>query len=458
MSDSKGSFKRHLKHRHIQMIALGCAIGTGLFYGSAAAIQLAGPSILLMYFIGGLFIYLVTRALGEMSVYNPVSGSFSAYAYEYWGDFPGFFSGWNYWFSYVAVSMADISVVGLYMHYWFPDLPNWVSSLILFLSITGINLVNVKAYAEVEFWSSIIKVSAIIAMIVVGLVIIFTGIGVGGQPIGFDNLYVHGGFAPNGIKGMILSLVAITFAFGGTEIIGATAGEAEHPEESLPKAINLIIGRILLFYIGSMFVLVTLFQWDKVGLNGSPFVEIFSKLGITSAAAILNVVVLTAVFSAYNSCLYSNARMLHSLALQGNAPKFLGKLNDAGIPKRGVLVSSACVFFIVIINMIFPGSVFPYIMAVATIAAIINWLMIFVTHLKFRKHIRKEKIATLKYKLPYSPFFNYLGLAYFLMIIGIMYTMEDMRIAVIIAPIWIALIYISYRIKCLRQKKNNSAS
>ncbi len=458
MSKEAPTFKRNLKNRHIQMIALGCAIGTGLFYGSAGAIKLAGPAILVTYLIGGLFIYLVTRALGEMSVYNPVSGSFSAYAYEYWGDYAGFFSGWNYWFSYIAVSMADISVVGLYMQFWFPDLPFWVSSLILFLSVTAINLFDVKAYGEVEFFGSLIKVVAIISMIILGLIIIFTGYGVGGHPIGFSNLYAHGGFAPTGIHGMILSLVAVTFAFGGTEIIGATAGEAKDPAKSLPKAINLIIGRILIFYIGSMFVLVTLFQWDQVGLNGSPFVEIFSKLGISSAAAILNVVVLTAVFSAYNSCLYSNARMLHSLALQGNAPKWLGKLNKDGIPKRGVLVSSVCVFLIVIINMIFPESVFPYVMAVATIAAIINWLMIFVTHLKFRKYIGKEKLKTLAYKLPGAPFVNYIGILYFTFIIGIMYYMEEMRIAVIVAPIWMALIYLGYRIKKLRQNSSRQES
>lgn len=452
MSEKKNNFQRNLKNRHIQMIALGCAIGTGLFYGSAGAIKLAGPAIIFNYFVGGIFIYLVTRALGEMSVFNPVSGSFSAYAYEYWGDFPGFFSGWNYWFSYIAVSMADISVVGLYIHHWFPDIPTWVSSLALFLIVTIINLANVKAYGEVEFFGSLIKVVTILAMIAIGLLMIFTGIGHGGHPIGFSNLYAHGGFMPNGIKGMILSLVAVTFAFGGTEIIGSTAGEAQHPEKSLPKAINLIISRILIFYVGSIFVLVTLYQWDQIGLHGSPFVEIFSKLGISTAADILNFVVLTAVFSAYNSCLYSNARMLHGLALQGNAPKWLGKLDKNGTPRRGVIVSSICVFFIVIINMIFPGSVFPYVMAIATIAAIINWLMIFVTQIKFRKHIGAEKAKNLLYSLPGTPYVNYIGIAYFLFIIGIMYTMPEFRIAVIIAPIWIAIIYIGYKIKIARQK------
>ena len=279
MEENKNGMKRALKERHIQMIALGCAIGTGLFYGSASAIQLAGPAIMVSYLIGGLFIYFVVRALSEMSVYNPVSGSFSTYAYEYWGDFPGFLSGWNYWFNYVAISMVEVSVVGIYMNFWFPDLPVWISGLVLFLLVNGINFANVRAFGEVEFWGALIKVLAIIFMILFGLLIIFFGVGVG-APIGFDNLTAHGGFMPKGIYGVLLSFVVVTFAFGGTELIGIAAGEAENPQTTIPKAVNLIIGRIIIFYVGSMFVLVTLYPWDKVGAEGSPFVEIFMHLGI----------------------------------------------------------------------------------------------------------------------------------------------------------------------------------
>jgi AAT family amino acid transporter len=439
--------KRGLKDRHIQMIALGCAIGTGLFYGSASTIQLAGPAVILSYIIGGVFIYLVVRALGEMSVHNPVAGSFSTYACDYWGEFPGFLSGWNYWFNYIAISMAEISVVGVYVNFWLPDLPVWIPGLILFLLVNAINLSNVKAFGEIEFWGALVKVIAIIAMIVFGMVIIFTGIGVGGEPIGLGNLFNYGGFFPNKIDGVILSFVVVTFAFGGTELIGITAGEAEDPSTSIPKATNLIIGRILIFYVGSMFVLVTLYPWNQVGMAGSPFVEIFMKLGIASAASVLNVIVLTAVFSAYNSCLYSNARMLHALALQGNAPAIFKKVSKQGVPYTGVLGSSLIVGIVVIMNMLIPQKLFIYVMSVATIAALINWIMILITQIKFRKKMGPEKVAELTYKMPFFPYTNYISIAYFLMIAGTMVIMPDYRIAIMIAPVWFFIILISYRIK-----------
>lgn len=447
MKDKDNDLKRGLKDRHIQMIALGCAIGTGLFYGSASTIQLAGPAVTISYIIGGIFIYLVVRALGEMSVHNPVSGSFSTYAYDYWGEFPGFLSGWNYWFNYIAISMAEISVVGVYINFWLPDLPTWIPGLILFILVNIINLSNVKAFGEIEFWGALIKVVAIIAMIIMGAVIIFTGIGVEGGPVGFGNLFEHGGFFPNGWWGILLSFVVITFAFGGTELIGITAGEADDPSKTIPKATNLIISRILIFYVGSMLVLVALYPWNQVGMSGSPFVEIFMKLGISGAASILNVIVLTAVFSAYNSCLYSNARMLYALALQGNAPAFLKKVNKHGVPYAGVLCSSFIVGIVVILNMLMPQKLFIYVMSVATIAALINWVMILVTQMKFREKIGPEGVEKLEYKMPFYPYTNYIAIAYFVMIGFVMTIMPDYRIAIFIAPVWLLIIYLGFQVK-----------
>lgn len=439
------NLQRGLKERHIQMIALGCAIGTGLFYGSASTIKMVGPAVMLSYLIGGIFIYFVVRALGEMAVYNPVSGSFSTYAYDYWGEFPGFLSGWNYWFNYVAVSMVEVSVVGIYMQHWFPGLPMWVSGLILFILVNIINLVNVKSFGEIEFWGAIIKVAAILLMIIFGLAIIFFGVG-NNQPLGLHNLYANGGFFPQGFDGMMLSFVVVIFAFGGTELIGITAGEAENPQKTIPKAIDLIIGRILIFYVGAMFVLVTLYPWDKVGMNGSPFVEIFSAIGFSEAASILNVIVLTAVFSAYNSCLYSNARMLHGLALQNNAPAFLKKVSKDGVPRAAVLFSSLFVGIVVIITYLAPKEVFNYVMSIATIAALINWIMILYTQIKFRQKIgiNADKLT---YKMPFFPVLNYIGIVFFLSIAITMVIMPDYRLAVYLCPIWIFIIYIGYRIK-----------
>lgn len=446
-SNEGHELKRGLKNRHIQMIALGGAIGTGLFYGSATTIKQTGPSISLAYVFGGIVIFFIMRALGEMSVDNPVSGAFSHYAYENWGQFPGFLSGWNYWFNYIVVSMAELSVVGVYVNYWLPSIPTWLSALVFLIAVTAVNLISVKLYGEFEFWFAIVKVVAIIALIVLGILMIFTGIGNGGQPTGFSNLWKNGGFFPHGIKGLLFSLVMVMFSFGGVELIGITAGEADDPTKSIPKAINQVVFRILIFYIGALGVMMTIFPWNKLGESGSPFVEIFSKIGIPAAAGILNVVVLTAAVSAYNSGLYSNGRMLHSLALQGNAPKTLAKVSKTGTPIVGVLVSSAITLISVVLTYFAPGKVFSYLISIATIAGIINWTMIIITQLKFRKSKSPKEVDKLHFKLPLFPISSYICLAFMALVVVLMAIMPDYRIAVIIGPIWILLLFIAYKLK-----------
>lgn len=441
---NESGMQRGLKNRHIQMIALGGAIGTGLFYGSAETIRLAGPSITLSYIIGGLVIFFIMRMLGEMSVDEPVSGSFSHYAYKYWGEFPGFLSGWNYWFNYIIVSMAELTVVGIYINYWFPTFPQWLSALIFLVLITMANLVSVKMYGEFEFWFAIIKVVAILGMIIFGLMLIFTGIN--GQATGFSNLWIHGGFLPNGLWGLILSLVVVMFSFGGIELIGITAGEAENPKKTIPKAINQVMWRILIFYVGALSVMMMIFPWNMVGMDGSPFVQIFSKMGIPAAATILNIVVLTAALSVYNSGIYSNGRMLYSLANQGNAPKVFAKLNKRGIPVAGVLASSALTLVAVILNYLIPGKVFMYLISIAVIAAVINWTMIIITNLKFRK-AKGMDADKLEFKTPLYPFINYFTFAFLVMIVALMTTMDDMKMAVYILPLWLFILWVGFKIK-----------
>ncbi len=437
--------QRNLKSRHIQMIALGCAIGTGLFYGASDTIATVGPAAILAYAIGGLFIYFVVRALGEMAVYHPVSGSFSEYAYRYWGEFPGFFAGWNYWFLYIGVSMAELSVIGFYVQYWLPDLPTWIPTLILFVIITLANLMNVRLFGELEFWGSLIKVTALGLMIIFGLAILIFGIGPEGSPASFTNLWAHGGFLPHGLWGLLASLVVVTFSFGGTELIGITAGEAEHPETTIPHAVNMTISRILIFYVGAIFVLVCLYPWNLVGSKGSPFVEIFDALGIPAAPDILNVVVIIAVFSAYNSCLYSNARMLHGLALHGDAPKCLAHLSGNGIPRRAVLFSSFFVSAVIGICYFLPEAAFTYIMSVVTVAVITSWILILLTHIHFRRYLGKES-ERLTFKMIGYPVIDILSIAYFLLIIVTMALLPGFRHAVFLAPVWFAIIAIGYRL------------
>jgi AAT family amino acid transporter/aromatic amino acid transport protein AroP len=433
---------RSLKNRHIQMIALGGAIGTGLFYGSAASIQLVGPGILLSYLIGGLAIYLIMRMLGEMSTEEPVAGAFSHFAYRYWGGFAGFLSGWNYWLLYILVSMAELSVVGLYVAYWLPEFPSWASALIVLVAVTALNLLNVRSYGESEFWLAFIKIAAIVGMILLGLVLIAGGLD--HQAAGLSNLWRHGGFLPNGIHGLLLSLVVVMFSFGGTELIGITAGEADDPRRSIPRAINQVIWRILIFYIGALAVLVILYPWNQIGTQGSPFVLIFSRLGIPAAPDILNLVVLTAAISVYNSGMYSNGRMLYSLAEQGNAPRVFLRLSRRHVPWVGVLFSSACTLAIVVINFLVPKGAFMQVMAVATAAAALTWLMIVLVHLKFR---RAHAGGTLLFPAPWHPWTNYLCVAFLVLVVALMTQLDDTRPAVYVLPAWILILYLGYRLR-----------
>jgi amino acid transporter, AAT family len=436
--------KRGLSERHIQMIALGGAIGVGLFYGSATTIKMAGPAITLAYLIGGLIIFIIMRALGEMAVAEPLSGSFSAYAYKYVGPFAGFLTGWTYWFLWIFAGMAEITVIGSYVNYWFPSVPHWLSALVALVLMLSVNLINVKAFGEFEFWFALIKVVAILGMIGAGILLIL-GIGTG-APIGLSNLWVHGGFMPNGISGILLSLVLVMFSFGGTELVGVTAGEAENPETTIPKAINNVIGRILIFYVGALVVMMAIYPWKEIGTQGSPFVLIFDRIGIPAAASIINIVVMTAALSAFNSGLFSTGRMLYNLSLQKNAPKMFSKLSPSGVPRNGIIFSSLLILVVVVLNYFLPGRVFLLISSVATIAIIISWSMILITHLKFRQKKTADEIRLLSYRMPYHKVLTTIALAFLALVVVMMGFIPDMRIALLVGPIWLITLYIGFKL------------
>ena len=435
--------KRGLKNRHLQMIALGGAIGTGLFYGSTSTIALAGPSVMLAYLMGGIVIFFIMRMLGEMAVDEPVSGSFSYYASKYWGAFPGFLSGWNYWFNYVLVSMAELTAVGIYMNFWFPGLPQWLSALVCLVAITALNLVNVKAYGEAEFWMAIIKIAAIVSMILLGLGLLFSS----GTPFprNFSNLWENGG-----VWGLAEATAVVMFSFGGIELIGITAGEAEDPDRSIPRAINQVIWRILLFYVGTMVVLMALWPWNQVGTEASPFVQIFSDVGVPAAAHLLNFVVLTAAVSVYNSAIYSNSRMLYGLAKSGEAPSFFLKLSDRGVPVRGILVSSGITLIVVALNYFLAGHIFLYLMMIATCAAVISWVTICVTHLLFRRRCAAEGRGT-KFRSPLYPWTNLISLAFLAGVIFFMTQVPDMQLAVLFLPAWLLVLFLGYQYRKRQQ-------
>ena len=451
--DSSGQLKRGLKNRHIQLISLGGAIGTGLFLGSAGVLKSAGPSMILGYAICGLIAFMIMRQLGEMIVEEPVAGSFSHFAHKYWGGFAGFLSGWNCWVLYILVGMSELTAVGKYVHFWWPDVPTWVSAAVFFVVINAINLANVKVFGEAEFWFAIIKVAAIVGMIALGSYLLVSGHG--GPQASVSNLWAHGGFFPNGVKGLVMALAIIMFSFGGLEMLGFTAAEADQPKTVIPKAINQVIYRILIFYIGALVVLLSLTPWDGLvqsltnsgdAYSASPFVQVFSMLGSSTAAQVLNFVVLTAALSVYNSGTYCNSRMLLGMAEQGDAPKALAKVDTRGVPVRAIMVSAAVTLVAVLLNYFMPHDALELLMSLVVATLVINWAMISFSHLKFRQHQVRQGRTSL-FKALWYPWGNYLCLAFVLLILGIMWQMPGMDTSVYAIPVWVLVMYVAYLIR-----------
>ncbi|WP_226476742.1 amino acid permease [Pseudomonas sp. MWU16-30323] len=446
MHQQEKTLKRGLSARHIRFMALGSAIGTGLFYGSASAIQMAGPAVLLAYLIGGAAVFMVMRALGEMAVHNPVSGSFGQYASTYLGPMAGFILGWTYAFEMIIVCLADVTAFGIYMGFWFPEVARWVWVLGIVLLIGGLNLCNVKVFGEMEFWLSLLKVGAIVAMILGGFGIMLFGIHSAGEApaTGLSNLWAHGGFMPNGVGGLIASFAVVMFAFGGIEIIGITAGEAKDPQRVIPKAINAVPLRILLFYVLTLFVLMAIYPWPQIGSQGSPFVQIFSNLGIGSAATILNIVVISAAVSAINSDIFGAGRMMYGLAQQGQAPKGFAQLSSQGVPWMTVVVMGAALLGGVVLNYLIPENVFLVIASIATFATVWVWLMILVTQVAMRRSMTKEQIAALKFPVPFWPYAPAAAIVFMLFIFGVLGYFPDTQAALMVGAVWIVLLIVAY--------------
>ncbi|NWC46595.1 amino acid permease [Pseudomonas edaphica] len=446
MHQQEKGLKRGLSARHIRFMALGSAIGTGLFYGSASAIQMAGPAVLLAYLIGGAAVFMVMRALGEMAVHNPVSGSFGQYASTYLGPMAGFVLGWTYAFEMIIVCLADVTAFGIYMGFWFPEVARWVWVLGIVFLIGGLNLCNVKVFGEMEFWLSLLKVGAIVAMILGGFGIMLFGIHSAGetQASGLSNLWAHGGFMPNGIGGLIASFAVVMFAFGGIEIIGITAGEAKDPQRVIPKAINAVPLRILLFYVLTLFVLMAIYPWPQIGSQGSPFVQIFSNLGIGSAATILNIVVISAAVSAINSDIFGAGRMMYGLAQQGQAPKGFAQLSKQGVPWMTVLVMGASLLGGVVLNYLIPENVFLLIASIATFATVWVWLMILFTQVAMRRSMTREQVAELKFPVPFWPYAPAAAIVFMLFVFGVLGYFPDTQAALLVGAVWIVLLVLAY--------------
>ncbi|MFW0758702.1 amino acid permease [Pseudomonas sp. H11T01] len=438
MSAHREQLHRGLEERHIKLMALGTAIGVGLFLGSATAIRIAGPAILLSYLVAGLAIYVIMRALGQMAVVNPVAGSFSRYAQDYISPMTGYITGWNYCFQALLGAMAETVAVGIYMHLWFPEVPTWIWALLAVALVGVINRMAVKAYGEFEFWFAMIKVVTIVLMIIVGGCVIVFGLGNGGVATGISNLWTHGGWMPNGFSGVLLALPIVMFAYQGIEMLGVTAGEARDPERSLARAVNSVFWRVVVFYVGTLFVILSIYPWNEIGTTGSPFVLTFEKLGIRSAAGIINFVVLTAALSACNSNLYGSSRLIYNLAAQKQAPQWLGRLSTAGVPANAVALAVVCLLLGVVLNYVAPEQVFIWLSAVSTFGAIWTWGVILLSHYRFRKQTQKGRTPR---GFPLDSLVAGLFLA---LVLGLIAWQPETRLAAVIGPCWLVMLAVCY--------------
>ncbi|WP_181216820.1 amino acid permease [Bacillus subtilis] len=440
------TLQRGLKNRHIQLIAIGGAIGTGLFLGSGKSIHFAGPSILFAYMITGIICFLIMRSLGELLLSNLNYHSFVDFVQDYLGDMAAFITGWTYWFCWISIAMADLTAVGLYTQYWLPGVPQWVPGLIALIILLIMNLATVKLFGELEFWFALIKVIAILALIVTGLVMIFKGFSTSSGVSSFTNLWSHGGLFPNGMHGFILSFQMVVFAFVGIELVGLTAGETENPEKVIPKAINNIPVRVLLFYIGALLVIMSIYPWDVINPSESPFVQVFVAVGIVGAASIINFVVLTSAASACNSAVFSTSRMVYSLAKDHNAPESMAKLTQRKVPRNALFFSAIVILIGVTLNYIMPEGVFTLITSISTVCFIYIWGITVICHMKYRK-TRPELAKTNKFKLPLYPFTNYLILAFLAFVLVVLALAQDTRVSLFVTPVWFILLIVIYKVR-----------
>ncbi len=448
-------FSRGLQSRHVQLIALGGTIGTGLFLGAGQSIHLAGPSIVLAYLVTGIMCFLLMRALGELLLSDLNAHSYIDFIQKYLGDNMSFVAGWTYWVCWITIAMAEITAAGQYMQFWFPQLPQWVTGLVLLGILLTLNSVTVSAFGETEFWFAIIKIVAIIALILAGAYMVAVHYPTPAGHASVTNL-VSGGFFAHGAKGFFLSFQMVLFSFVGIEMVGMTASETANPKKVLPKAINEIPLRIILFYLGSLLALMAIYPWQAVSPTSSPFVQVFKNVGIQSAAAVINFVVLTAAASACNSSLFTTGRMLFSLTYRGKGKfaKRMGVLSHAQVPVRALRFSTVVIAVSVFLNFLIPGHVFAFVSSVATTCFLFIWGAIVVAHIKFKRQQLAAGVTT-GFKMPFFPWSDYFILAFLAMVGIVLLFRVDTLIALIGSIFWLAALSVGKYLKDRRTASNS---
>lgn len=437
--------KRDLKNRHVQLIAIGGTIGTGLFLGSGKAISVAGPSIIFAYLIVGIALFFVMRALGELLLSNTSYTSFTDFAREYIGPWAAYITGWTYWFCWIMTAMADIIAVGVYTQYWF-DIPQWVPAILCLVVLLVLNLLTVKLFGELEFWFALIKIITIVALIIIGVFMLITGFQTSAGQVSLENLWIHGGWFPNGFSGFLLAFQMVVFAFVGVELVGISAAETANPMKNIPSAINKIPVRILLFYVGALIVILCINPWNTLNAENSPFVQVFALAGIPIAAGLINFVVLTSAASAGNSGMFSTSRMLYNLGLNKQASPTFAKLNKRSVPQNALIVSTIVVSVGALISKLMPENAFSLVTTISAICFIWVWSIILISHIIYKRKNRSLHEAS-SFKAPFTPFINYVVLAFFAFLLIVMAVAEETRTALFATPIWFILLAVLYKWK-----------
>ncbi|PBC59984.1 L-asparagine permease [Streptomyces sp. Tue6028] len=436
-------YSKDLKARHVNMIAIGGAIGTGLFLGAGGRLHNAGPALAIAYLVCGVFAFFVVRALGELVLYRPSSGSFVSYAREFLGEKGAYVAGWMYFLNWSTTGIADITAIALYTHYWsfFTDIPQWVLALIALAVVLAVNLISVKIFGEMEFWFAIIKVATLVAFMLIGIFLLATQHQVGGQTPGVGVITDHGGLLPHGVMPVVLVMQGVIFAYAALELVGVAAGETAEPEKVVPRAVNSIMWRVGLFYVGSVVLLALLLPGSVYSADESPFVTVLSKVGIPAAGDVMNLVVLTAAMSSLNSGLYSTGRILRSMASAGSAPRFTARMNRSQVPYGGILLTCAVCVLGVGLNYLMPSQAFEIVLNVASLGVISTWVIIMICHLMFVRRAKEGLVTRPSFRLPGSPFTEIVTVVFLVAVLGLMWNDPEVgRKTLLLVPVIGALL------------------
>lgn len=459
-SSQEKKLKRNLSNRHIQLIAISGAIGTGLFMGSGKTISLAGPSIIFVYMIIGFILFFVMRAMGEILLSNLNYKSFSDFAADLLGPWAGFFTGWTYWFCWVITGIADVVAIAGYAQHWFPTLEAWIPMLICIFVLLSLNLLTVKMFGETEFWFSMIKIIAILALIVVGIILLLTSYHSEqtDTSAALSNLWQYGGLFPNGMMGFFAGFQIAIFAFVGIELVGTTAAETQDPTKNLPRAINSVPLRIIFFYVFALIIIMTVTPWVFISANKSPFVELFTLIGLPAAASLINFVVLTSAASSANSGIYSTSRMLFGLARKNDAPSIFGRLSRRFVPANGLMFSCLCLLSGVVLIYLVPDvmTAFTIVTTISAILFMFIWSIILLSYIQYRKK-RQQLHQQSLFKMPGGIMMCFICLAFFAFVIVLLTFENDTRQALLATPIWFLILAISYSIhRAIGKKKQTN--